>query len=163
MDHCPHCGGDLAEQPKRKPRSVPQHRRYFAMIKAAFSHWPHDHRFQPITEERLRKWLQAKAGHAVIKTVDVSAMTKTQAVIAIAAEIMRADPIHFTSATDEAFYIIESASINFDTLPHLAACALFDDVADVIEVETGAKVAQIMPPISERKVGKVETFAEVPL
>jgi hypothetical protein len=161
--HCPHCGVELQAKPKGKSRSVPQHRRYFALVRAAFSHWPSDHRFQPITEERLRKWLQAKAGHAVIKTVDVSAMTKTQAVIAIAAEIMRADPIHFTSATDSAFHIIESASINFDTLPHLAACALFDDVADVIEVETGLKVAQIMPPIAERKAGNVETFAEVPL
>lgn len=74
-----------------------------------------------------------------------------------------ADPIHFTSAADTLFYVIQSKSIDFDTLPHLAACALFDDVADLIEAETGLKVSQIMPPIRERKSGKVETFAEVPL
>lgn len=163
MSNCPHCGCDIEQKPKGKPRSVPQHRRYFGMIRAAFSHWPEDHRFQPITEERLRKWLQAKAGWSVVKSVPVAEMTKEQAVIAIAAEIMRADPIHFTSATVDTFYIIESKSIDFDTLPHRDACGLFDAVQDVIEAETGLKVAKIMPPISERKSGKVETFAQVPL
>jgi len=33
----------------------------------------------------------------------------------------------------------------------------------VIEAETGLKVSQIMPPLSERKAKKAETFAEVPL
>lgn len=163
MSNCPHCGCELEQKPKGRPRSVPQHRRYFGMIRAAFSHWPEDHRFQPMTEERLRKWLQAKAGWVIVKQVDVTSMTKGQAVIAIAAEIMRADPIHFTSATDDTFYIIESKSIDFDTLPHRDACGLFDAVQDVIEAETGLKVAGIMPPISERKSGKVETFAQVPL
>lgn len=162
MTHCPHCGVETEARPKSKPRSVPQHRRYFAMIRAAFSHWPHDHRFQPLTEERLRKWLQAKAGYAIIKSVETAQMTTQQAIAAISAELATADPIHFTSASDTLFNIIQSKSIDFDTLPHREACALFDDVADVIECETGLKVSQIMPPMSERK-GKVEKFAEVPL
>jgi hypothetical protein len=133
------------------------------MIRAAFSHWPETHRFKPITEERLRKWLQAKAGHAVVNTIDAADMTNEQFVAALAAAIMTADPVHFVSATGTRFHIIQSMSINFDTLPHLAACALFDDVAETIEAETGLKVADIMPPISERKPAKSEAFAEVPL
>ncbi len=132
------------------------------MIRAAFSHWPESHRFKPITHERLRKWLQAKAGYAVVKTVDVSAMTGPEAVIAVAAELSAADPDNFTTCTAGRFHIVWSKSINFDTLPHLAACALFDAVADTIEAETGLKVAQIMPPLSERR-GKAEVFAEVPI
>lgn len=163
MTHCPACGYVPDERKRSKPRSVPQHKRYFAMIRAAFSHWPEGHRFKPGTVERLRKWLQAKAGHAVIKTVHVADMTTGQAVIAVAAELAQADPIHFTHATEHDFYVIESMSIDFDSLPHLAACALFDDVAQVIEAETGLRVEDIMPPIRERKPGKVETFAEVPL
>jgi hypothetical protein len=162
-DHCHHCGGDLTPEKRGKPRSVPQHRRYFAMIRAAHSHWPESHRFKPINDDRLRKWLQAKAGYAIVKTVDVSTMTRDQAVLAIAAELANADPVHFTSATVSAFYVIESKSIDFDTLPHLSACALFDAVADTIEAETGLKVADIMPPIRERKQAKSETFAQVPL
>lgn len=162
MSNCPHCGCDL-ETPKRgKPRSVPQHKRYFAMIRAAFSHWPEAHRFQPITEDRLRKWLQAKAGHALVKTVDTEGMTKDEAVVAIAAELSKADPIHFTSASRGRFYIVESKSIAFDTLPHLSACALFDAVAEVIEAESGVKIDDIMPPIQNRMRPK-EQFAEVPI
>ena len=161
-DHCPACGY-VPEKRKGKPRSVPQHKRYFALIRAAFSHWPEAHRFKPLTEERLRKWLQAKAGHAVVNTIDTEGMTGEQIVAALAAAIMVADPIHFVSATGKRLHIIQSMSINFDSLPHLAACALFDDVAQVIEAETGLKVDDIMPPIRERKPGKVETFAEVPL
>ncbi|CAB4146677.1 hypothetical protein UFOVP1157_40 [uncultured Caudovirales phage] len=162
-DHCQSCGVDLAGPKRGKPRSVPQHRRYFAMIRAAHAHWPEAHRFKPMTDERLRKWLQAKAGYAVVKTVYSSNMTTGDAMVAIAAELMTADPIHFTSATVDAFYIIESKSIDFDTLPHLSACALFDAVADVITAETGLKVDDIMPPIRERKPAKAETFAQVPL
>lgn len=164
MTSCHHCGCDIEQPPKKgKPRSVPQHRRYFAMIRAAHSHWPAAHRFQPITEERLRKWLQAKAGYHVVRTIDTSDMDKGRAVLAIAAEISSADPVHFVSATGSRFHIIESKSIDFDTLPHLAACALFDAVADTIEAETGLKVSQIMPPIRERRSAKVEQFSEVPL
>lgn len=159
--HCPHCGGDLAPPKKGKPRSVPQHRRYFAMIRAAFSHWPHDHRFRPMTDEHLRKWLQAKAGYAVVQTINTEGMSNRQTVAALAAAIMIADPIHFVAATEEKLHVIQSKSIDFDTLPHLAACALFDAVAEVIEAETDLKVADIMPPISERR-GKIE-HAEVPL
>lgn len=163
MSHCPHCGVELEAKPKGKPRSIPQHRRYFAMLKATFSHWPEDHRFQPATEEHLRKWLQAKAGYAVIKSVETEHMTTQQAIAAISAELALADPIHFTSAADTLFYIIQSKSIDFDTLPHRDACGLFDAVQDVIEAETDLKVAKIMPPISERKAKKSETFAQVPL
>jgi hypothetical protein len=162
-DHCPHCGVDLSPPKRGKPRSVPQHKRFFAMIRAAFSHWPESHRFQPMTEDRLRKWLQAKAGYACVQTIDTADMSKHQAVAALAAAIMTADPVHFVSATEAKLHIIQSKSIDFDTLPHLSACALFDAVADTIESETGLKVADIMPPIRERKPAKAETFAQVPL
>jgi hypothetical protein len=164
MSNCPHCGCELEQKPKGKPRSVPQHRRYFAMIKAAFSHWPEDHRFQPITEERLRKWLQARAGHAIITSIDLAPMKKDEAISAIAAALITAaltDEHYFTHQKGAMFYVIRSKSISFDELPHLAACALFDAVAEVIEAETDLKVAQIMPPIIERR--KHIEHAEVPL
>lgn len=162
-DHCQHCGVDLAPPKRGKPRSVPQNKRYFAMIKAAFSHWPESHRFKPMTEERLRKWLQARAGYASINTIETEGMTNAQCVAALAAAIMSADPVHFVSAKGSKLHVIQSRSIDFDTLPHLAACALFDTVADTIEAETGLNVDQIMPPTRERKPAKVETFSEVPL
>lgn len=161
---CPHCGVELEAKPKPKgkPRSVPQHRRYFALIKAAHSHWPETHRFKPMSEEHLRKWLQAKAGYANVRTVDTAGMDTQSAIVAVAAQLAAADPMHFTSVKGARFHVIESKSINFDTLPHLAACALFDAVADTIRAETGLDPDKIMPPVRQAS-GKREMMAEVPL
>lgn len=161
--HCPHCGADLDGKRKGKPRSVPQHRRYFALIRAAHSHWPETHRFQPTSDEHMRKWLQAKAGYHIIRTVDTAGMDATAAIVAVAAELAAADPIHFTSVRGAKFHIIESKSIDFDSLPHLAACALFDAVADTIRAETGLDAEAIMPPVRKPTSVKRELLADVPI
>jgi hypothetical protein len=111
----------------------------------------------------MRKWLQAKAGYHNIRTVDTAGMETNAAIMAIAAELVAADPIHFTSVVGAKFHIVESKSIDFDTLPHLAACALFDAVAETIEAETGLKVDNIMPPLKHSAGVKRELLAEVPL
>jgi len=163
MSHCPHCGVEL-EKPRSKHRSVPQHRRYFALIRAAHSHWPDTHRFRPMSEEHLRKWLQAKASYCNIRTVDTAGMDTQSAIVAVAAELAAADPMHFTSVVGARFHVIESKSIDFDTLPHLAACALFDAVADTIRAETGLDPDRIMPPIRKQTVlAKRDILAEVPI
>ena len=163
MSHCPHCGGDLDGKPRGKPRSVPQHRRYYALVKAAHSHWPETHRFQPTSAEHMRKWLQAKSGYHVIQTVDTAGMDAAQAIVAVAAELAAADPIHFTSVVGSKFHIVSSKSIDFDTLPHLSACALFDAVADTIKSETGLDADAIMPPLRKPTSAKRELLAEVPI
>lgn len=153
---CEHCGS--FPSPKAgKPRSVPQNARFHALIKAAFLHWPERaDLFQPGSEQHLRKWVQAKAGHRNVATVDVANMDQTQALVAVAAAIKAAGEHHYVEAAGTKFYIITSKSIAFDELPHLAACALFDDVADVIEAETGLKVDEIMPPVRVREKRKLE-------
>lgn len=163
MTSCPHCGVELESKTKGKPRSVPQHRRYFALIRAAFSHWPETHRFRPMSEEHMRKWLQAKAGHANIRTVDTAGMDAQSAIVAVAAQLAAADPMHFTSVKGARFHVIESKSIDFDSLPHLSACALFDAVADTIRAETGLDPDKIMPPVRQAASGKREMMAEVPI
>ena len=163
MSHCPHCGGDLDGKPKGKPRSVPQHKRYFALCRAAHSHWPETHRFQPTSDVHMRKWLQAKSGYHVIQTVDTAGMDATAAIVAVAAELAAADPIHFTSVVGSKFHIVSSKSIDFDTLPHLEACALFDAVSDVIRAETGLDPDAIMPPLRKLTSAKRELLTEMPI
>ena len=116
-----------------------------------------------MSNDHLRKWLQAKAGHHIVKTIDTAGMEKNDAIVAIAAGLTAANDHTFPFTADGKFYIFQSKSIAFKTLPHLAACALFDAVADTIEAETGLKVADIMPAIMERKPAKAETFASSPL
>jgi len=138
------------------------------MVRAAHSHWPEGHRFKPTGEEHLRKWLQAKAGWHIINTVDTTDMDPQSAIIAIAAEIVAAgrrtgDPIHFPVAAGAKFHIVQSKSIEFNSLPHLEACAVFDAVADTIKSETGLDPDDIMPPIRKSEPAKRELLAEVPL
>ena len=154
MTICQHCGCE-AEPPKAgKRRSVPQHRRYFAMIRAAYHHWPLDHaELLPHSEDQLRHWLQCKAGYHLQITVDTAGMTATEAITAAAGAYTaaaRAGEHPFSKPRDGKLYVFWSKSIDFNTLPHLDACALFDAVADVIEAETGLKVEQIMPPVQMR-------------
>lgn len=163
MSSCPHCGVELDEKPKGKPRSVPQHRRFYALVKAAHSHWPSDHRFQPTSAEHMRKYLQAKAGYHNIQTIDTAGMEATQAIIAVAAALKAADPINFPAVVGSKFHVVSSKSIDFDSLPHLAACALFDAVADTIRAETGLDADAIMPPVRQQTSVKRELLAEVPI
>lgn len=139
MKSCPHCGVELSKPKTGKPRSVPQHRRYFALIRAAMNHWPEKHPFQPMSEEHLRKWLQAKAGHRRVETIDTAGMSPDETLACVVAAIKKGGPSSFYERAGTRFYTITSESIDFDTLPHLAACALFDAVADVIEAETGIR------------------------
>ena len=55
---CPHCGVILT-----KPRSGPDHRRFFAAIHAAFTNWPESHEFTPRDPEHLRAYLLVQANH----------------------------------------------------------------------------------------------------
>lgn len=58
---CPACSFRFNENAK-SDRSSPEHRRYFAMIKAAFDNWPVGHQFQPLDSTALRTFLQCRAG-----------------------------------------------------------------------------------------------------
>jgi len=146
---CPHCGGLF--QPSGKKRSTPQHRRYYAMIKAAYHHWPEGHDFQPDSEEHLRKWLQVSAGYRehtdipVAFAEDQPGVTKLAA-LAIEAAIMAADGYAFVRPHPDGgmVRVYRSKSISFDKLGHLEACALFDAVAEIIAAAIGRPVDEIM-------------------
>lgn len=70
---CPLCGHQDATV-----RSLPAHRRLFAIFNAAFEHWPEFNAetgeviaFRPDSMEHLRKWLTAKAGYRKIVEVSI--------------------------------------------------------------------------------------------
>jgi hypothetical protein len=56
---CPHCDCKIDFE---NPRSTPQLRRYFAMIRAFYTHWPEYHPEQFDDEKNFRYWLQMKSG-----------------------------------------------------------------------------------------------------
>lgn len=144
--HCPECGCVLnLPTNKGHTRSVPQHRRSMALIRAAYYHWPEKHpHFHPQSEEHLRKWLTAKAGHCSIRSIDTSEMTPDQAVAAISAAMREAGPYAWTTSVQSVLHVRTPSSIAFDELPHKDACKLFDEIAEIIEMETGFKPDELL-------------------
>lgn len=70
---CPECGTCFDVALPKKDRSIADHRRFFALIGAAFTQWPTAHEFQPESEEHLRAWLLCKAQHHEVEFVHIGA------------------------------------------------------------------------------------------
>ena len=132
--HCPACGCVI----DREPRSLAQHRRYFAMVRAAYYHWPEYHSTQFDNEEQCRKWLQMKAGHReVAATIPLDGISKDVAMMLAEAAIKAAGSYAVPVIHGDTLVIWRPKSIAFGKLKHREACRLFDDVASVIKAETG--------------------------
>ena len=61
MIQCPACSFEFTPR-KSMRRSTPAHRRYFCMLKLAWSNWPTGYDFQPIDAHAMREFLQMRAG-----------------------------------------------------------------------------------------------------
>lgn len=130
---------------RHKPRSVEQHRRYFALIKAAFHHWPEGHERQFASDEELRKWAQMKAGHREIgASIPLTGMQKERAMLLAEAAIRAAGSYAVPVIHGDVLVVFRPKSIAFDKLGHKAACQLFDEVAAVIEAEIGVPAEKLL-------------------
>lgn len=144
---CPHCGAILEAPAPKKPRSLPQHRRYMALCAAAFEHWPSvDADFRPKSASHLRYHLEVQAG-----AFDV---TKT-------ARIMSADPdklyalmLAFLQHSDDEKLFIEldgnlliekkAKSIAYDEMPQEEFNKLVNDVSEIIEAAIGVDAEKLL-------------------
>lgn len=116
-------------------RSLPQHRRFFGMIRAYFHHWPERHEFQPDNEEHLRAWALVKAKH---RTVTEMTGNAKQCIVTGGSKY------NWQIANDGRVWLVSPLSIAFDKLKHSEATALFEDVSGVLEFETGLDAEQLM-------------------
>jgi len=145
MSHCPHCGCELTPPAGGKPRSVEQIRRYFAMIKAAYHHWPEAHDRQFASAEELRAWLQMKAGARDIgATIPLSRIGKERAMLLAEAAIRGAGSYAMPVLHGDTLVIFKPKSVSFAKMGPKAFGELSDAVATVIEAETGLQVEQLL-------------------
>jgi hypothetical protein len=134
---CDHCSA-------KATRSLPQHKRLFGLVKAAHMHWPDAHDFQPQSEEHLRKYLTAKAGHYTVQTIEFGHMPHGTIKSIAEATIAAAGAYAFVRAVSGKLIIYTPKSIAFDKLDHKAACKLFDEIGQVIEVELGIPADELL-------------------
>ena len=140
--NCPTCG---RPSDRTKPRSLDQHRRYFALIKAAFDQWPEEHEHQFASPEELRKWLQMKAGHREVgASIPLTGIQKERAKLLAEAAIRASGSYAVPVIHGNTLVVFRPKSIAFESLDHKAACTLFDEVAAFIEDAIGVPADQLL-------------------
>lgn len=139
---CPHCG--CSHDANEKPRSLPQLRRYFALIRAAYHHWP-DYAHKVIDEEDLRKWLQMSAGWRRIGArVPLKGIDPQVAKMLVAQVFAQLKAHEHTVIFDNELIVWCPESIAFAKMGPAEFNELIDNVSDVIEVQTGLRVEDLM-------------------
>lgn len=145
MKACPHCLSALEDDPKGAPRSLDQLRRYFAMLRAVFFHWPetHEQQFGDITE--MRKWLQMKAGYYEVgASIPLVGISKERAMFIAEAAIRAAGSYAMPRMQGTSLVVFVPKSIAFHKLAHKDFCKLNNDIDEVIVAETGLDPEQCL-------------------
>lgn len=127
-----------------KPRSTDQHRRFFGVISALYSHWPESHAFQPDSAEHLRAWLLCRAGYRNVTTfhLEDDAGPLTKLVPMIFATVLQRHAWCWGKGNE--LYVCVPQSIAFDKMDHKTFCKVCDDVDEVIRLETGLDPDQLL-------------------
>ena len=134
---CPHCLCDL-DPIKGKPRSLDQLRRFFAVLRSMYFHWPESAKFQPHGEEHLRKWVLCQAGHRrVVKTLTLPGANnpgRLEAMQKFADELLDMGN-RFGRWKGATLAVYEAKSIAFDKLGQAEFNRLNDEVEAVYKAE----------------------------
>lgn len=140
---CPHCGGILT-----KGRSLSDHRRFFALIHAAYQQWPESHDFQPRSSEHLRAWLTAKAGWRDTTQIDLpeesTESMKRLFALSIEAAIKASGGTAFVVPYRDCVAVVTPRSIAWDKIDQKEFGKLRDGVTDLIEAVVGVTADQLL-------------------
>ena len=134
--------GLCAKCPMKLQRSSEDHRRFFALVNAAFTHWPEQHEFRPDNAEHLRAWLLCKAGHR--KTTMIETDEPAATVVAIEAAFRAADTYAFVRPYGDGVAVYSPKSLRFDKTDQKAFNAVRDEVSSIIESVIGVTAEQLL-------------------
>jgi hypothetical protein len=139
---CPHCGGVLT-----KVRSLPDHRRFFGVIRAAYEHWPEAHKFPPDNAEHLRAWLLCRSGYrnsVVIPVEGSDPAVGRLVVLAAESAIKAAGAYAFVRPHASGLAVFRPRSLAWDTLSQKEFGPIRQAIEDVITAETGLDCEQLL-------------------
>ena len=128
--------------PLSQQRSSDDHRRFFALVNAAFTHWPEQHDFKPDNAEHLRVWLLCKAGYR--KTTMIETDEPAATVASIEAAFRAADTYAFVRPYGDGVAVYSPKSLRFDKTDQKAFNAVRDEVSSIIESVIGVTAEQLL-------------------
>lgn len=142
---CEVCGHTPSGSTRGAPRSLEQLRRYFSVIRAAFSHWPDTSARQFASEEELRAYVQMKAGYReVASRMPLVGLNRDRALMLVEAALRAAGTYAMPVLHKDEMVIFKPRSISFAKLGHSEFCKLNDAVEAVIEQEIGVPVETLL-------------------
>ena len=146
IDHCPHCGGVLGSDAPKRHRSAPQHRRFFALVRAAFFNWPEAHEFRPHSEDHLRYWLECRAGHYTVTTTARIESADPDKVHALVRAFLRhsKDDKLFLELDGSLLIEKRTKSIDYASIAPAEFGRLVDAIAEIIEAEVGIAADKLL-------------------
>jgi hypothetical protein len=117
-----------------RPRSLPQHKRFFGLVRALHHHWPEQLEFQPDNEDHLRAYLLVKAGYRSVKTFypEIKGVSVDFAKMIPIVSAMMLHRYCWAWADGEAVKVCAPESVAFDKLPHKKACQVLNDVEEFV-------------------------------
>jgi len=128
----------LDDDPKGASRSLDQIRRYFAMLRSVYHHWPETHEHQFSDETEMRKWLQMKAGYRDIGAkIPLTGIPKAKAMFLAEAAIRGAGSYAMPIIHGDTLVVFVPRSIAFHKMAHSDFCKLNNEIDEVITAETG--------------------------
>lgn len=123
---CPICNAQDTQA-----RSIPQHKRFFGVLRAAFYHWPEQAQFQPESEEHLRAYLLVKTGHHTLHNVQVNTSAIELVLTTVRAALRAAGSYAFCETDGNDIKIFKPKSIAFHKLSSRAFNELNQKVEEV--------------------------------
>lgn len=145
---CPSCLATFDLAKGTKPRSVEQNRRFWAVMHAAFHHWPENHEHQFATMNDMRHWLTMKAGwREEVARIPIAGMKIEQAKMIAEAAIRSAGGNAWPIAHKGSLVIFKPKSIAFMRMPHLEFTALNSAIEDVIKSEINLTAEELLDGI----------------
>lgn len=148
--HCPACGvvldAHVLSSKPGKPRSYDHLKRYMALCRAAYDHWPEAETFQPKNVAHLRYFLEMKAGFCeVTKTIRCESVDPDHLVSILTAVLRSCDDDKAFVEVDGALVTVKRAlSASYAAMGHLTACKMFEAVEQEIENAIGVKAQQLL-------------------
>jgi hypothetical protein len=147
LHYCPECGCLLS-----KPRSPQDHKRFFALIRKAFEHWP-ECGFAPSDHKHLRAFLLVQAGYFDAQPVPIDAeLAQDPHLLALArltveasvAAAIRDRGYAFPRFSAAGCDILRPKSINWETLDQKGFAPIREAVGDIIENTVGVTSDQLL-------------------
>jgi predicted amidophosphoribosyltransferase len=142
---CPNCEATFDLNKIGKPRSINQHRRFWAVMHALWHHWPETEAEQFSTMNDLRLHVTMACGwRKEAARIPISGMKLEHAKLLAEAAIKAAGANAAIRIHKDNVVIFVPVSIRFDRLAHLKFCALNADVDAFVASKLGITADELL-------------------